>query len=248
MDNTNFDQRNYRHREKNPGGRIVFGLIIAALGLFYLLKLMGFLPFGFRFTWPVILVVIGLGIGVKNGFSNNAWWILVLIGVANLIPSFEIMGRSSRNFVWPILLIIFGVMMAIRPKRPKYNMNCNGSTIPHFNDNSRLVIDVAFGGRKEIITSKDFRGGSVSVAFGGSEINLNQADFTTESILLDCRVAFGGIELVVPPNWELQNEIKPAFGTVEDERVIHASQPNEIKKKLILTGNCTFGSIEIKSY
>ena len=114
---------------------------------------------------------------------------------------------------------------------------------------SALNIDVTFGGRKEIVTSKEFRGGNVSTTFGGTEINLIQADSTTQPMVLNISVTFGGIELIVPSHWELQNEIEPTFGSVEDHRAIRTSTiTTEDKKILILKGSCNFASIEIKSY
>ena len=105
-----------------------------------------------------------------------------------------------------------------------------------------------FGGVKKSIISKDFKGGVVSATFAGCEINLTQADFSEPSVVMDFRVSFGGIELIVPANWEVQNEISPSFGSVEDERTIQVSTGAEPKKILILRGHCSFGSIEIKSY
>jgi predicted membrane protein len=75
-----------------------------------------------------------------------------------------------------------------------------------------------------------------------------QADFSAPSVVLDCRVAFGGVELIVPSNWEVKNEISSSFGSVEDERSIQANISNETRKILILRGSCSFGSVEIKSY
>ena len=111
-----------------------------------------------------------------------------------------------------------------------------------------LNIDVTFGGRKEIVTSKDFKGGTISATFAGAEVNLMQADSTTQPMTLDVRVAFGGVELIVPSHWEIQNNITPAFGSVEDQRIIRTPNSGEEKKVLALRGSCSFGSIEIKSY
>jgi predicted membrane protein len=235
-----------RFREHNPANRVFFGIAVALLGIALLLKSLGILPHFLRFSWPVVLIIVGVMIGVKNNFRKNAWWILILVGVAHLVPSFQIMGHSSRHLFWPAAIIVAGLAIAFRPRRkncyPKQVINA------HITSDSRLYVDVTFGGRKEIITAKDFKGGEVSVSFGGSEINLSQADFAGESIVIDCRVAFGGIELVVPSNWEVQNEIRPTFGSIEDERIIHGSKTGEGKKKLILQGSCTFGGIEIKSF
>jgi hypothetical protein len=77
-----------------------------------------------------------------------------------------------------------------------------------------------------------------------------QADATEQPMVLNLKVSFGGVELIVPSHWELQNEIEPTFGSVEDHRAIRTSSStiSEVKKVLILKGNCSFGSIEIKSY
>jgi hypothetical protein len=108
---------------------------------------------------------------------------------------------------------------------------------------------VTFGGRKEIVTSKDFRGGNISATFAGCEVNMIQADSTTQPMVINLKVSFGGVEIIVPSHWELQNEIEPTFGSVEDHRSIRTpASASEEKKVLVLRGSCNFGSIEIKSY
>ncbi len=246
MDNHKYQRGSSKDmRGHNPANRVIFGLVVVVVGVLLFLKTMGIMPFSFRLSWPIILVVVGGLIGLKSGFRNNVWWILIAIGVAHLIPQFQIMGKPSRHFVWPALVIVAGIMIAFKPRRN--NCGSKAKISSHFTDDNKLFVDVTFGGRKEIITAKDFRGGAVSVTFGGSEINLAQADFVEDSIVLDCNVSFGGVELVIPAHWEIQNEIKPVFGSVEDKRVVHSSGREE-KKRLILRGNCTFGGIEIKSY
>jgi hypothetical protein len=239
------DKAFQEHRRRN---RIFFGITIALLGVVFLLKTMGVLSwFDLEFSWPVVLIVVGIMIGVKNNFRRNAWWILILIGIANLVPQFTIMGKPSSHYVWPALAIVGGLMIAFRPRRDPacYPRRGVESTIT---SESTLNIDVTFGGKKEVVTSKDFKGGLVSVTFAGCEINLNQADFQDSSVVLDCRVSFGSMEIIVPSHWDVQNEINPSFGNIEDDRTIQTAIAGENKKTLILRGNCSFGSIEIKSY
>lgn len=230
------------HRRKN---RVYFGIAIAVIGVVLMLRTLGIFNFDIEFSWPVILIVIGLLSGIKHGFRNHSWWILTLIGVANLTPQFTIMGHPSRHLVWPFALILGGIMIAIRPRRHDCRPARMGQVI---NNETDLDVDVVFGGRKEVVTSRDFKGGNLSVTFGGVELNLSQADFAPPSIVLDCRVTFGGIEMVVPSHWEIRNEISPSFGAVEDERVIQTATTAEQKRTLILRGSCTFGSIQLKSY
>lgn len=249
MRNHNYYSRRQRHfREHDPRNRVFFGIMIALIGIVLLLKTMDLLSyFDLELSWPVILIVIGVLMGIKSRGQNNAWWILIVIGAANMIPQFTIMGKPSRHFVWPAVMILGGIMIALRPK--KRRVECYpGMANSVINNNGDLNIDVTFGGRKEVVTSKDFKGGTVSVTFGGTELNLTQADFTTPSVVIDFRVSFGGVEMIVPSHWEIQNEISPSFGSVDDERTIQTANNNDNKKILILRGNCSFGSIEIKSY
>lgn len=239
----------HQYRRDRGGDKTVFGIIIAIIGAVLLLRTLDIIPFFYvRSLWPVALIIIGITIGIKNKFVNPGSWILIFLGTVNLIPRMEIgNGHYTNELIWPFALILAGLFIVFRSRKKKYLMertNINMIT----NNESVLNLDVTFGGRKEIITSKDFKGGTVSATFAGAEVNLMQADSLTQPIVLDIRVAFGGVELIVPSHWEIQNEITPAFGSVEDHRVIRTPNPGEEKKVLSLKGSCSFGSIEIKSY
>ena len=163
-------------------GKVGFGVVIILIGLAIFLKQIDMLPYlNLRFTWPIILIAIGLFIGIRNKFSNNAPFILMAIGVFNLIPafSFNIGTREvdSEDLVIPAILIIAGLVM-----------------------------------------------------------------------IVDVRATFGGIEILVPSDWDIKNEIQPIFGSVEDQRTIRII-PNVFNRKtLVLQGSCFCGGIEIKSY
>lgn len=235
-------------RSRN-NGRVVFGTLIAGIGVLILLQMLHILPsiwYTFHIGWPVLLIVIGAMLGIKNNFRNNAWWILILVGAFNLIPVFEIAdGVTSKRIAWPLLLILAGLAMVFRNKNGRWHRDRMELVT---NGESLLNIDVTFGGRKEIVTSKEFRGGRVSTTFGGAEINLMQADSTEQPIVLEVRVSFGGVEIIVPSHWEVINEIDPSFGSVEDHRHIRMAEPGTERRTLILRGSCSFGSVEVKSY
>ena len=231
------------HVERRQRFGSLFGIALALVGLIWMAKLIFHLPFDWLTEWPFILIVVGLLIGIKNGFRNSAWWILCLIGGANLVDDYF---PQYNDYIWPLALILGGIAIALRPRnknkycKPGFQVNNSITADNSFN------IDVTFGGRKEMITAKDFKGGSVNVAFGGCELNFMQADIE-ETAILDLKVSFGGVEIIVPSHWHIQNEINPSFGGVDDERSIQTAQ-GEVRKTLILKGSCAFGHIEIKSY
>lgn len=244
-------RRNRFHRHHhNPRDKALFGIGVALVGVALLLKTLGFFYFCYATMWPFILIILGLLIGLKSSFRSPASWVLLMIGIFNITPQFYIFGHSSSTLVWPLMLIGFGLFIALRSRR-----------VPHFAEARRdfimdsvtssedtINIDVTFGGRKEFITSKNFKGGTISATFGGCEVNLMQADTTERVMVIDMKIAFGGVELIVPSHWEIQNEISPSFGSVEDERVMQPASGSGEQKILILRGNCSFGSVELKSF
>jgi predicted membrane protein len=104
------------------------------------------------------------------------------------------------------------------------------------------------GSVKKNILSKNFKGGEITNVFGGSEVNLSQADIE-KTATLELVNVFGGTRLIIPANWEVHSELVSVFGNIEDKRNI---QPNlklrKCTKVLVLKGNTFMGGIEIKSY
>lgn len=242
-----------RHRPPGSGGdKRWFGLILLFVGSFILLKKFDLFYFDFRSMWPWALIVIGVLIGIKNKFRNNAPYILIAVGAAHLIPVFEVFGVSSKALVLPAALIAIGLILILKPHRKKklWNERCEDNIKTVTNNDNLLNIDVTFGGHKEIVTSKEFKGGKISTTFGGTEINLMNADSSEKLIYLDFKVSFGGVEIVVPSHWQIQNDISNTLGSVEDNRNIYTNSgaSDEQTITLVLRGSCSFGSIEIKSY
>jgi predicted membrane protein len=236
--NSNDLQRHTRNKQ-------IFGIGIAILGVLLLLRTLDLFSFEFP-VWPLILIAIGTLIGIKNRFRNHAWWILIAVGTANLIPQFEINGVESKHLVWPAALILGGLAVAFRPRKNNF---CIDNNINSFTSTEgTLNVNVTFGGHKEIVTSKEFRGGRVNTTFGGCEINLMQADSSIQPMVLVINASFSGVEILVPSHWELQIEIEPSFGGVEDKRMMRTPNTGEEKRTLILRGTCSFSGIDIKSY
>lgn len=241
-----------RHRpQRDNGDKRWFGLILLIIGSIVLLKKLDLFYFNWHTMWPWILIVIGLLLGIKHKFRSSAPFILITIGVAHLIPVFEIFGTSSKELIIPAIIIGVGLIFLLRPgrKKKRWQNKCDDNVKVVTSDDNLLNIDVTFGGHKEIVTSKNFQGGRVSTTFGGTEVNMINADSIDKTITIDARVMFGEIELIVPSHWQLQNDISSTLGSVEDKRSI-LTQPVDTANTitLVLSGSCTFGSVEIKSY
>ena len=241
--------------------RIGSGLILLAAGLLLLASKLGAPIPGWIFTWPMILILVGIISGVKNNFQNPGAFILIILGFIFLMDqSFQFM--ELRRFTVPFILIGIGIVFVLRPhrmrggfsscSRSKYNdpalpSNTDSSSNPN-NDMAGEHIDVhaVFGGVKKKIVSKNFKGGRIVSFMGGAEISLMQADIQ-QPVIIEIHNLFAGTKIIIPSNWYLKNEISAIFGGVEDKRPVQAASPDE-NKLLVLRGSCVFGGIDISAY
>lgn len=254
--------RQFERRRKH--GRIWTGLFLLVIGGLLLLKTthLIFFPVWF-FTWPVLLIAIGLFIGLRHNFRGGFWIIPVLIGGLTLIDQAN-PALDLNRFVAPIILMAIGLLFLLRPRRQHWRKwrQANGGDwsamqgvppgpgpgAPGGMADRRDFVDITaiFGGVKKNVLTKNFRGGDIVSFMGGSEIDLTQADFTGR-VTLDTTNVFGGTKLIVPPTWDVQSDITAIFGGVDDKRQISgiSLDPNKV---LVLDGTCLFGGIEIRSF
>jgi len=258
-------ENNFNGKRRDEG-RIIAGLILVCVGAALLLRNSGFpLPY-WLFSWPVILILVGIYSGVKHNFRNNGWIVMIAIGGFFLIDR-VIPGLSLAPYFWPVLIIALGVIFIIRPKKERWNnfldeeekknvtasvsdisVTSSNSKNSYYSDNSDyLKVDSVFSGVKRNIVSKNFQGGKIACVFGGADIDLTQADIQGK-VMIKLDVVFGGAKLIVPPHWTIYNEIDGAFHGVDDKRKYNAATAIDPEKTLVLKGSVVFGGVEIRSY
>ena len=110
------DMNDGSDQDERPRNRMFAGLMLLAVGALLLLRQIG-VPFPYWiFSWPMILIAIGIFIGIKHDFRNAGWVIMVGLGVFFLVDQ-EFMDLSLRRFIVPIVIGIVGVMLIVSPNR-----------------------------------------------------------------------------------------------------------------------------------
>jgi len=269
------DEKMWKDIEKSHRrGKIMGGLLIVTIGSLFLARELGAeIPF-WIFSWKMLLIGLGLILAVRHKFLHPGWILLIGVGGAFLLtdiyPDLQI-----KPILWPSLIILLGLIIIFKPRRKnsarfrKHWKKFHDHKHHHYHDryqryeryqnmcqdgsgNEELTKDdfidsTAFmAGIKKNILTKNFKGGDITNIFGGSELNLSQADFEGKANLEITQV-FGGTKLVVPANWEIRSELVTVFGSVEDKRPTPAVSSGDTKV-LVLTGTTFFGGIDIRSF
>jgi predicted membrane protein len=115
MDTQNQDPNSIQPRNKK--GRIYGGIFLLAIGFLFFLREIDIPLFPhWLFTWPMILIAVGIYTGLKHNFRGAGWLIPIIIGVIFLVDRFDI-GFDLHRFIFPIIIIGIGLTMILRPKR-----------------------------------------------------------------------------------------------------------------------------------
>lgn len=245
--------------QKRQRKGLFIGIAFISIGVLWLLKKADLGLPEWIFGWEIILIAIGFFSGLDSRFRNPGPWILMAIGGFFLIDEIIFIPFSIREYIWPVAVILIGLLILFRPKKSMENCTSPRHRFKQYNnpegppspdetiDPANIIESVSiFNGLKKIILSKNFKGGSTTTVFGGTEINLIQADFQ-KSITIDNVVVFGGLKLIVPPHWEVRMNMTSMAAGVEDKRhAVAQTLPEE--KILILTGTVLFGGIDVVSY
>ena len=107
-----------------------------------------------------------------------------------------------------------------------------------------LQRSVTMGGLALVVDSQRFRGGALSVTMGEIKADLRRAAMVGEEAALDLSLTMGGVELYVPSNWLVVNDVSPFMGVVEDKTEPRPDGTG-VQRKLVLRGKITMGAVTI---
>lgn len=237
------------YKNANRTGRALGGLLIVVIGILLLARQAGADIPRWVFSFEVILILVGLYIGLRHSFRGFAWLIPLLIGVFFLLDDFY-PAFDFRDFIWPVLVISIGLFIMLRSLKTNPQRKGYDPVLVDAEESADDVIDstVIFGGSKKNVISKNFRGGEAVTVFGGTELNLMQAELPGP-VVLELTQVFGGTKLIVPAHWKVQSrEMVAILGGIDDKRPVLGNADRDDNQVLILRGTCILGGIEVRSY
>jgi len=242
------ERRHYRHDHHHhhlTNNRAIIGVILVLAGLCLVLRNTGFFSNFIDqiiFSWPMLLVAIGLVITIGSSGGKTSGVIVMAVG------AFFLMLHIFRetvdiNMFWPSIFIIVGIIFIFSRRRGWASV----STVTGSGDDYIDYVNVFSGGERQIV-SDNFKGGKVTAIFGGIELDLTKAKLAAGKSELELACVFGGATIIVPDDWFVTIEVTPVLGGFGDSRKLHPGRTVDSSKQLVIKGAVVFGGGEIKSY
>lgn len=225
-------------------GRLIFGAVLLTIGVLWTLDNLGLVDSDRILDWwPVAVIAFGLakllGIGTPKSMMTGGFF--TLVGLVLLGAQLDLYHINIWKLWWPTLLMFVGASILMRSLRSGGDAGGSGGSA---NDDSYIRSFAMMGGTKVRVTSNAFRGGEPSAVMAGVEYDLRGATPASDTVVLDVFAMWGGIEIVVPPDWRVAVEVTPLMGGVEDNSLPPAGPA---RTTLVVRGTVVMGGVEIKT-
>jgi predicted membrane protein len=240
-----------KHNYKIKKNKEWFGVLIIVVGVLFLARTLELPIPNWVYSWPMLIVGIGLMIGFSNKFKDWTWLIVSGFGALFLIDKIAGYDVRMSAIIFPAILIVLGIRLLRKPKAQIVHQfdEASGNFTDLGADESlddKIVQVAVFGGNKKIMVSKNFKGGEIISVFGGNEINLSKCDIHGK-VKIEIVQVFGGTKLIVPANWKIHSEIVSVFGGLDDKRNLIDFDSDD-SKILVIEGVSILAGIDIRSY
>ena len=229
---------NPRSRWGTP--QVFVGLLIVAFGLLLTAGNLGWLDrrqvLELIRYWPLAISAIGVA-QILNGESrSNRIFGGILVFVGLWLTAEQVYAFRIHVFRWwPLLLVLGGIWLISRAWDPEAAVP--GTPGP---GGSEFAF---WSGVKRRIASPEFKRADLTAVMGGIEMDLRQAGTAAGEATIDVFVMWGGIEIIVPPDWAVDNHIVPIMGGVVDK----STGTQAAAHRLHLKGMVLMGGVEIKT-
>ena len=225
--------------------RFWLGIILVSIGGLWLLDNLHVIPYfltEYIFSWPMLLIVIGLYF-ILGRKKYEPGLIIMGIGTVFLMQDLGLFYiRNIWHILLPVLTIVIGISLIMR----RSVLNSHYEHGEKKNDLDFVDDFAIFGGRERTIDSQTFRGGRTTAMFGGTVMDFRSAELARGVNVLDIFVMFGGAEIIVPPDWTVHVEVVSILGGFSDKRSAALKVVPNPEKVLVIKGFVMFGGGDVK--
>ena len=217
---------------------ILWGVIFIIIGLILGLNAVGITNIDIFFEgWWTLFIIVPSVVSIAKNYKDASAYIWLIIGIALLLATQGIIDMSIiGKLILPAVLVAIGVGIIFKDTvSSKVN-----SKIDELNKSNKEEFYATFSGQKLNFAGDDFNGVSLNAIFGGIDLDLKNANIVEDKII-NATSVFGGINILVPENINIQVKSTSIFGGVNNKTKNKEEQPTIYVKAF-----CLFGGVDIK--
>ena len=198
--------------------------------------------------YTLVFSIFLTAVFIKSAFNVNWWGMLFTLAILCIIYSKQL-GLEMIT-PWPVLITAFfsSIGLSILFYKPKRWCKIRNSKDEDdfdrvINDKDDNVIDfgVSFGSSIKYVNSEELEKANFSCNFGSLKLYLDNAKISKKGAIINIDASFSGVELYIPKDWNIVNDIQTSLGGVEEKNRRHDTTGPVVR----LTGNVSFSGVEI---
>lgn len=215
--------------------RIFTGLLVIVIGTALLLSNLNVVQVGdiVRDWWPLVIVMVGVIVFI-NDRAAYLWALLIMaFGVVFQLNILNVIDVSPWQLLWPAIIIAVGVSI----------IGSRATAGKKLSKTDRHDVTAILSGSEQKNNSQNYLGGRITAVMGGVTVDLRKAIIEKEATL-DLFAFWGSIEIIVPEDIIVKNQLSNILGGTEDK-----TAPTKLKQAptLQIIGDVIMSSVEIKN-
>ncbi len=160
------------------------------------------------------------------------------LGIENLTP-WTVLAVAALGSIG--LSMVFYNKKMFHPHHHVFGVEPYDFEVIDVEDENHVRQSTSFGESSKYINSEDFKQADLECSFGAMKVYFDHAQVQDSQVLVRVHVSFAGMELYVPKEWAIDNQVRASFGAVEEKNNHVANET----VKMVLVGDVSFGAIEI---
>lgn len=214
----------------------ITGAIIVLVGAALLLSSLKIIDFSNVLAdyWPLLVVLAGAVILANDLRSWPVAGFVAMLGVLFQLRELEIIDVQPWSIVWPLIIIFVGISLL-------FGRTYAGNRV---SKSERDDVSAILAGTSVVNHSKAFKQSNVSTIMGGARLDLRQAEFEKDA-LIEVFGFWGGIEIVVPENVVIRNQVNNIMAGTEDKT---KQNINKNAPVLTIAGTLIMAGVSIRNH